>query len=144
MAQIPKGRLVKGQCKPICRDCAMYFSLYTIIVQFWHPSKLANNLSLVWDWRWFHLFWVKKRYHVLHQTANSWNKTRYLVSGYSNNHGDRKSPNSGKVPLPNGIFIAYKWGWSVILTTYKSWDDPPNTYPPSVTSHVEVWGISVR
>ena len=26
MAQIPKGRLVKGPHKPICRDCAMYFS----------------------------------------------------------------------------------------------------------------------
>ena len=26
MAQIPKGRLVKGPYKPICRDCAMYFS----------------------------------------------------------------------------------------------------------------------
>ena len=25
MAQIPKGRLAKGQYKPICRDCAMYF-----------------------------------------------------------------------------------------------------------------------
>ena len=24
MAQIPKGRLVKGQYKPICRDCTMY------------------------------------------------------------------------------------------------------------------------
>ena len=26
MAQIPKGRLVKGPSKPICRDCAIYFS----------------------------------------------------------------------------------------------------------------------
>ena len=26
MAQIPKGRLVKDPYKPICRDCAMYFS----------------------------------------------------------------------------------------------------------------------
>ena len=26
MAQIPKGRLVKGPYKPICRDCAIYFS----------------------------------------------------------------------------------------------------------------------
>ena len=25
MAQMPKGRSVKGQYKPICRDCAMYF-----------------------------------------------------------------------------------------------------------------------
>ena len=27
MAQIPKGRLVKGPYKPICRDCAIYFSI---------------------------------------------------------------------------------------------------------------------
>ena len=27
MAQIPGGRLVKGPYKPICRDCAIYFSL---------------------------------------------------------------------------------------------------------------------
>ena len=26
MAQIPKGRLVMGPFKPICRDCAIYFS----------------------------------------------------------------------------------------------------------------------
>ena len=25
MAQIPKGRLVEGPYKPICRDCAIYF-----------------------------------------------------------------------------------------------------------------------
>ena len=27
MAQIPKGRLVQGPYQPICRDCAMYFSI---------------------------------------------------------------------------------------------------------------------
>ena len=27
------------------------------------------------------------------------------------------------VPLPNGFFIAYTWR---LLTTYKSWDDPPS------------------
>ena len=26
-------------------------------------------------------------------------------------------------PLPNGLSMAYKWG---LLTTYKSWDDPPS------------------
>ena len=26
MAQMPKSRLVKGPYKPICRDCAIYFS----------------------------------------------------------------------------------------------------------------------
>ena len=25
MAQIPNGRLIKGQYTPICRDCAMYY-----------------------------------------------------------------------------------------------------------------------
>ena len=30
-------------------------------------------------------------------------------------HGDRKSPISGVIPLINGLFIAYKWG---LLTTY--------------------------
>ena len=27
MAQIPKGKLIKGPYKPICRDCAIYFSI---------------------------------------------------------------------------------------------------------------------
>ena len=27
MAQIPKGRLVKGPYQPICRECAIYFSI---------------------------------------------------------------------------------------------------------------------
>ena len=36
-----------------------------------------------------------------------------------NNHGDRFRP----LPLPNGLFMAYKWG---LLTTYKSGDDPPS------------------
>ena len=31
MAQIPKGRLVEGPYKPICRDCAMYFSTTVIV-----------------------------------------------------------------------------------------------------------------
>ena len=30
MAQIPKGRFVKGPYKPICRDCAIYFSTTVI------------------------------------------------------------------------------------------------------------------
>ena len=33
-----------------------------------------------------------------------------------NNHGDHKSPRPGVVgPLPNGLFMAYKWG---LLNTY--------------------------
>ena len=34
------------------------------------------------------------------------------------------SPLSMLVPLLNGLFMAYTWG--AILTTYKSWDDPPS------------------
>ena len=35
-----------------------------------------------------------------------------------------KSPRPGVVgTLPNGLFMACKWR---LLTTYKSWDDPPS------------------
>ncbi len=39
----------------------------------------------------------------------------YVVS----NHGDvSKSPRPGVVgPLPNGLFMAFKWGWSWLLTS---------------------------
>ena len=34
------------------------------------------------------------------------------------------SPLTGVVgPLPNDLFMAYKWGWSYLLT---NWDDPPS------------------
>ena len=33
MAQIPQGRLVNGPFKPICRDCAIYFSLTVLLSQ---------------------------------------------------------------------------------------------------------------
>ena len=33
MAQIPKGRLVDGPYKPICRDCAIYFSITVSPIQ---------------------------------------------------------------------------------------------------------------
>jgi len=35
MAQIPKGRLVKGPYKPICRDCAIYFSIKDCNIYVW-------------------------------------------------------------------------------------------------------------
>ena len=38
MAQIPKGRLVEGPYKPICRDCAIYF-LITVPL----PSQDERN-----------------------------------------------------------------------------------------------------
>ena len=43
-------------------------------------------------------------------------------------HGDRFRPLNGVVgPLPNGLFMAYKWG---LLTTYIHWDDPPSKHNP--------------
>ena len=48
MAQILKGRLVKGAYKPICRDCAIYFAitvLVTVIVIF-----------CLFAWQFFHGF----------------------------------------------------------------------------------------
>ena len=41
-------------------------------------------------------------------------------------HGDCKSPKGRVLPLPNCGFMAYKM--VVILTTYKSWDDPPSRH----------------
>ena len=38
MAQIPNGRLAKGQYEPICRGCAMYFS----IIYCWQCWKLVG------------------------------------------------------------------------------------------------------
>ena len=43
-----------------------------------------------------------------------------------NNHGDRKSPKDRVIPLPNG-----RTSWLInggpILTTYKSWNEPPSS-----------------
>ena len=54
--------------------------------------------------------------------------SRVLLEGSSHdlevviNHGDRKSPKDRVIgPLPNGLKVLYM---GVILTTYKSWDDP--------------------
>ena len=49
MAQIRKGRLVKGPYKPICRDCAIYFST-TVPKQptdqiVYHPSTTVKKDS---------------------------------------------------------------------------------------------------
>ena len=41
MAQIPKSRLVKGPYKPICRDCAIYFSI-TVSGKVTNTPKLAK------------------------------------------------------------------------------------------------------
>ena len=46
----------------------------------------------------------------------TWRIIPVVVSSYCSNYGDRKSPRPGVVgPLPNGLFMAYKWG---LLTTY--------------------------
>ena len=42
MAQIPKGRLEKGPYKPICRDCAIYFSI-TVSQIFGAVQKNTHN-----------------------------------------------------------------------------------------------------
>ena len=42
MAQKPNGRLVKGQYKPICRDCALYFST-TVYIYIYVAYELHIN-----------------------------------------------------------------------------------------------------
>ena len=44
MAQKAKGRLVKGQYKPICRDCAMYFSSHVHWLFHMDPYNIYNCL----------------------------------------------------------------------------------------------------
>ena len=47
MTQIPKGRLVKGQYEPICRDSAMYFSSFFIYVFIYIFKKYMTGLSKI-------------------------------------------------------------------------------------------------
>ena len=42
MAQIPKGRLVKGLYKSIRRDCAIYFSITVLAAVFNNGSFMAR------------------------------------------------------------------------------------------------------
>ena len=44
MAQIPKGRLVKGPYKPICTDCAIYFS--TTVLGGFDPFETYYTVKL--------------------------------------------------------------------------------------------------
>jgi len=37
------------------------------------------------------------------------------------------SPLSRVVPLPNGLFMGYKW--ALLTNLYTNWDDPPSTKP---------------
>ena len=49
MAQIPNGRLVKGPYKPICRNCAMYFSTTVGMKEYpsqKHPKAVLGNLYI--------------------------------------------------------------------------------------------------
>ena len=41
MAQIPKGRLIKGLYKSIRRDCAIYFSITVLAAVFNNGSFMA-------------------------------------------------------------------------------------------------------
>ena len=45
VAQIPKGGLVKGPHKPICRDCAMYFSTTGTVI---HWGRFRNKSIRSW------------------------------------------------------------------------------------------------
>ena len=49
-----------------------------------------------------------------YQLVGKWSVTMVIVS-----------PLSRAVPLPNGFFMACKWG----ILTYESWDDPPSSLP---------------
>ena len=42
--------------------------------------------------------------------GGGWLEVHHPSQSVVNNHGDRKSPIPGVIPLPNGLFIAYKWG----------------------------------
>ena len=54
MAQIPKGRLVKGPSKPICRDCAIYFSSTVVVFS---TLKLGDDFYHVDIFWLIHIFW---------------------------------------------------------------------------------------
>ena len=43
MAQIPKGRLVKGSYKPRCRDCDIYFS--STVHREYYKRKLVDGFN---------------------------------------------------------------------------------------------------
>ena len=47
MAQIPKGSLGKGPYKPICRDCAIYFSttVFDLVLNFfiYHKKQIKTR-----------------------------------------------------------------------------------------------------
>ena len=51
MAQIPKGRLVKGPYKPICRNCEIYFSITVKKI----TKKITQNPSFEPKWSWIKL-----------------------------------------------------------------------------------------
>ena len=54
MAQIPKGRLVKGPYKPICRDCAIYFSttVFIYIYTYLYHLKIEWPIAILFG-EWF-------------------------------------------------------------------------------------------
>ena len=59
-------------------------------------------------------------------------------------NGDRCCPLNGAIPIPNGLFMAYKWGLLVILITYLLYNcDGPRwvitPYNPCI-SHFQTHG----
>ena len=78
--------------------------------------------------RWSHEFVRVLTQFVCYK--QKWDPTWRIIPGLGyvvNNHGDPKSPKDRVVgPLPNGLNCLYM---GVILTTYKSLDDPPSTLP---------------
>ena len=71
--------------------------------------------------------WLQSRIfcrHTLQNEQAKWLITMVIVSPLNGVMG----------PLPNGLFMACKWG---LLTTYMSWDDPPSiVFPyPLVNEH---------
>ena len=59
-ANIPKGRLVKGPYKPICRDCAIYFST-TVSMPYKH-----------WSWHKGHDCLIEITEHCLRFSETTW------------------------------------------------------------------------
>ena len=53
-----------------------------------------------------------------------------------NSHGDGKSPRYRVIPVPNGLFMAYKSGVSNDLMTYTNWNDPPIRGPPGTEGNI--------
>ena len=99
MARTPRGRLVKGQCKPICRDCAMYFFKYCMysFIQYlaWIPTR---RLWKRYESRFKHSKVCEKKHYTF----------RELIIIILND------PSSTAYPL----FIIVIYGYNIYINTY--------------------------